>query len=235
VEVHPPNRDPPPPPSAALLDAVGRMKPVRTRAPWRSLGAVGSASLAYAALVLVLGRLRVDLPYLPAGWVVAAGAVWLAAFALPLAVMLVPRRGQVLPDAARVARITVGVAVGLILVSLLGSKGAPGHSLPSTGPALLPTVEHCLSRMLLFSIASFALALVVVRRLAWVGPLRLGAALGASGGALSGLMLHFLCPYASAIHVTLAHAGGVWMCTALGALVTPRLIEGQWKRGRVAK
>jgi hypothetical protein len=42
----------PPPPSEALLAAVGRAAPVRTRRPLRALALVAASSLAYTALWL---------------------------------------------------------------------------------------------------------------------------------------------------------------------------------------
>jgi hypothetical protein len=57
-----------------------------------------------------------------------------------------------------------------------------------------------------------------LRRVAILDPWRLGAALGAAGGALAGLTLHLTCPDSRPVHLALAHAGGVVMSAVAGAL-----------------
>jgi hypothetical protein len=63
--------------------------------------------------------------------------------------------------------------------------------------------------------------LLVLRRLAPVGGARLGLALGAAGGALGGLVLHFICPIATAGHVVLGHVGGMAVAALLGTAALP--------------
>jgi len=52
-----------------------------------------------------------------------------------------------------------------------------------------------------------------------VGSWRVAAALGAAGGALGGLTLHFICGFGGGLHVGLAHAGAVVLGAGIGALV----------------
>jgi hypothetical protein len=215
---------PPPPPSRSLLDAVEQMQPVRTRVPWRTLAAVVAALLAIGAVPMLLRKLRVDLPDLPLTWVILQAAAWTAAFVLPLAAAIVPPRGQVLPDTLRQGRIAAAVALTMIGLALAWTPHSD-RSLPSDGAALWPTVGHCLRFTLKLWVGAFAVALFAVRRVVRVGSWRAGAALGAAGGALSGLALHFLCAYASTPHVTIAHAGGVALCVLGGALIAPRVRE----------
>src|SRR6188768_630489 len=91
----------PPAPSSKLLDRVASMGRVRTRAPLKTLSIVLLASLVYAFMPFLLFQVRPDLPYLPVGGVVAISAIWFASFMVPLALVVVPPRGQVLPDNLR--------------------------------------------------------------------------------------------------------------------------------------
>jgi hypothetical protein len=50
-----------------------------------------------------------------------------------------------------------------------------------------------------------------------MGRARVGLALGAAGGAMGGLVLHFICPYADTAHVVLGHLGGAILAAAAGA------------------
>jgi Negative regulator of sigma F len=209
-----------PAPSQALLDRVTSMRPVRTRTPLRSFLIVLSASLVYAIVPLLVFHIRPDLPYLSIAGVVIVAALWLAAFVVPLGLALVPPRGQVLPDPLRAARSGAMAAGLLILVSLLYPTEAPGHSLPI---AFWPGVAHCLWFVVRMWLGAFLLALFAIRRLLFIGSWRLGAAIGASAGALSGLVLYFLCPYADRWHVAVAHGGGVAVCGVLGAIIVSRL------------
>jgi hypothetical protein len=131
----------------------------------------------------------------------------------------------VLPDGDRAARVAGAAAIGLIAIGLLFSHEAAGHSWPSSGAALLPTVRHCLVFSLVALLVPFGIALGFARRLMPVGASRMGAALGASAGALLGFVLHLLCPYASALHVAIGHGGGVVGGALLGALIAPRVVR----------
>jgi hypothetical protein len=65
------------------------------------------AGLVSPAITLVVKPLRQDLIGLPRAWVFAGSIVWGAALVLSLAAAVVPRRGDVLPGAARASRVSL--------------------------------------------------------------------------------------------------------------------------------
>jgi hypothetical protein len=210
----------PPPPSPALLDAVAKMKPVRTRVPWRALVIAIALFLAYGALFPLHG-VRSDMGFLPEWWVLAVGAVWLMGLIAPLSFAFLPRRGQVLPDGSR------ALFVSLITTSiiLLVSAFLPGVTSHAQQREFVDGLGHCLRFALPVAILPVAIGMMGVRRLAPVGSWRVGAAIGAAGGALSGLILHLLCPIASGLHVACAHGGAVILCAIAGALIAPPILR----------
>jgi hypothetical protein len=66
--------------------------------------------------------------------------------------------------------------------------------------------------------------LLALRRTLPLGARSIGAAAGAFGGALGGLVLHLHCPFTLASHVALAHGGAVAVGALLGALLAPLLV-----------
>jgi len=215
----------PPPPSGRLMAAMQDMRPVRTRSRFGAFTVAGLAGLAVAGLVLARHTLRPDLSALPTGWIVAAAALWTAAFALPLRAALVPARGEVLPAPATGQRAGLGALLALVVFTLCASVEAPGASLRPSDlhMSLLTSVVHCGSFALLMSLPSVLVGLAALRRLAPVGGARIGLALGAAGGALGGLVLHFICPIANAGHVLLGHVGGMAVAAMLAALALPMI------------
>ena len=126
---------------------------------------------------------------------------------------------------SRAARVAVLAALTLVLTGLLFTVDAPGVTiLPETRWAgFLPLWWHCVSFSLKATVPMLLVAAIALRRMTVVNLSYLGAAVGAAGGALSGLTLHGLCPYGGAAHVGLAHGGGVVIGAALGALWLPVL------------
>jgi hypothetical protein len=218
---------PPPAPSSALLSAIDSMRPVRTRVPLRTLLVVAAAAAVFPIAAVALYPLRRDLHALPPLWVAGVAIVWLAGFLIPLATALIPPLGQVLPDGTRVGRVAVLASLTLVLMGLLFTVDAPGITiLPKTRWAgFFHLWWHCVSFSLKVSIPAVVVGAVVLRRLPVVSLTRLGAAIGAAGGALSGLTLHGICPYGGAPHVGLAHGGGVVIGALLGALWLPVLVR----------
>jgi hypothetical protein len=216
---------PPPPASAALRASLDAMKPVRTRVPLRTLLVVMAAACAYPMSAVAIYPLRQDLSALPAPWLIAIALVWLCGFLIPLALALLPRRRQVLPDASHAARVAVLAALTLVLTGLVFTIDAPGITLlPKTRWAgFLPLWWHCVSFSLKATVPMLLVASIALRRMTVVNLSYLGTAVGAAGGALSGLTLHGLCPYGGAAHVGLAHGGGVVIGAVLGALWLPVL------------
>jgi hypothetical protein len=216
-----------PPPDAALLAALGEMKPVPTRSPIRSLAALAGGAAALAAGVLAVKGLRADLGSLPVAWVITVALAWIGALMSVLIAVALPRRGEVLPDTARAARAALLVTAGLILLGLVATVDAPGATIipHPTLAAFARSWWHCTKVSLLLTAPFLLLGGLVLRRLFPLGGLRAAAALGAAGGAMAGLTLHLNCPVGGGLHVGLAHAGGVALGALLGVLVLPRLLR----------
>lgn len=218
---------PPPPPSSALRASVTAMRPVRTRVPFLSLLVIAVAACVFPVAALALLPLRRDLAALPSSWFGGVALTWLAGFIVPLTHAVLPRPGQVLPDAARAMR-TAGLA-GLtsILMGLLVTVDAPGSTiLPrTTWDGFLHLWWHCVSFSFKVTVPAVLVGAFCLRKVAVARLWQLGAAVGAAAGALSGLTLHGLCPYGGGVHVGLAHGGGVVIGAVLGALWLPFLIR----------
>jgi hypothetical protein len=214
---------PPPPPSADLLRAVQGMKPVRTRSRLGAFAAVALAGLVGPAVVLIRGPFRRDWPGLPAAWVIAAVALWGVSFALSLAAALVPRRGDVLPAPSRASRIAAAAMAALALFALFATVEVPGLSMQPAerGWTLFESCLHCIGTIAKVALVFLVVGLVALRRVVPVGRARVGMALGAGAGAMGGLLLVFICPFASAAHVTLGHVGGTVLAAIAGALLLP--------------
>jgi hypothetical protein len=214
---------PAPPPGPALLGALADLAPVRARVPRRALAAILAVGIVYPASVLVLNGPRRDLPFLPVAWVATMALLWAAGVLLPLGSAVLPRRGEVLPSAARAGGAALAAAVVLLAAGLFATMDAPGKTVvpASSSRAIL----HCLK----FGVAVTAPVLLVgafaLRSLHPIGAARVAAAVGAAGGALGGLTLHFLCPLGGGLHVGLAHAGSVVVGALAGALLVGRFVR----------
>jgi hypothetical protein len=210
-----------PPPAADLLKAVGAMKPVPTRTRFGAFVLVGLVGLIWPAIALGHLPLRRDLSALPTWWVVTAASLWGLAFALSLAAALVPRRGDVLPAPGRASRASGAAMAVLLVFVLVATAQAPGVSVRPEDLhwTLLRSCVHCASFVLEISAVFLVIGLLALRRLVPVGGSRIGMALGAAGGAMGGLVLHFICPIADTGHVALAHVGGMGLAAAIGALL----------------
>ena len=183
------------------------MKPVRTRTRFGAAAVVALVGLVGPAIALVRGPLRRDLPALPVALGVAAAALWGAAFALSLAAALVPRRGDVLPAPSRASRVAAAAMAALALFALFATVDVPGVSmLPAErGWTLFDSCLHCIGTIAKVAVVFLIVGLLALRRLVPVGGSRVGMALGAAGGAMGGLLLVFICPFASAAHVVGGH------------------------------
>jgi hypothetical protein len=207
----------PPPPSPALERALAGLRPVGTRHPWRALGVVALLSLAWVTLWVTITPPRRDLPFLPRAWWLGVALLWLSGFLAPLAMTLLPRRGAVLPDAARAARTALVATLGLILVAVALTPTSSHTSVPDTLPECLHWTTHCLTRALSFASVPLVLTVLALRRVLLVGSARLVAAAGVAGGALGGLTLHVICPLGGALHLGCGHAGGMVIAALVGA------------------
>jgi hypothetical protein len=213
---------PAPRPSAALLDQLAQTKRVSTRVPLRTLGIVALAAIAYPVHVFTQIPLRRDLGALPMSWFIPVGLLWLAGFILPLALALLPARGQVLPNEGRAGRLAILFALALTLVGLF-TVDAPGRTMVpgNNWREFSHYWWHCVSFGIRIVVPALVAGTVALARVMLVGAGRLGAAIGASGGALSGLTLHGLCPFGGVLHVMFAHGGAVVIGALLGAISFP--------------
>ena len=212
---------PPPAPSADLLRAVGEMKPVRTRTRFGAFAVVALAGLVGPALALLRTPMRRDWPGLPVGWIAAAVTIWGLAFAGALVAALVPRRGDVLPAPSRASRVALAAIGGVGLFALLATVDVPGMSMQPAERGWTPfeACLHCIGTIAKVAIVFLIVGQVALRRLVPVGGSRVGMALGAGAGAMGGLLLVFICPFASTSHVVLGHVGGVALATLAGAVL----------------
>jgi hypothetical protein len=202
-----------PPPAPGLAHAVGELQPVRTRVPAQTVLLIASAALVVACTVWLWLPLRDDRGGLPAWWFLGVAVVWAAGFATGLTAALLPRRGQVLPDAGRAARVAALVAPALLLGAfLLTPPGRGGEPRAPWWP--------CVRLGLLVAIPVLALMGLALRRIAMVGAARLGAAAGAATGALAGLVLHGVCASGAPLHLGPAHGGLVAFGAIAGAAWT---------------
>jgi hypothetical protein len=213
---------PAPPPSAALLQAMSDLRPVRPRVPARALAAILAVGLAYPALVLVLKGPRFDLPFLPVAWVAVMALLWAAGVVVPLGAAVLPRRDEVLPSASRAATAATAAALVLLALGFFATVNAPGKTIIDPSAA---RVLHCLATAAVVIAPVLLVAAFALRRLHPMGAARVAAAVGAAGGALGGLTLHFLCPYGGGVHVGAGHAGGVILGAVAGALVLGRFVR----------
>jgi len=214
---------PPVPPgiSAALEAELGQLAPVRARRPRRQLAVLAGVSLAYAAALLAILSVRRDLDELPVGWLVAAGLAWLAGFALPMYVALVPRAGSVMPRWQAAAALAIVLSCAFVV---LGWNVHPhGPSSKDYGWDHFLRGHGCLWLGLATALVPVALGALFVRGAMPVRSRWLAAALGAGGGCLGGLLLHAHCPIADRYHVGLIHGGVVAVAAGLSALVVPRI------------
>lgn len=205
-----------PPELAADLRALPASSP---RRPHRQFGIAVAVSLAYAAVILTVYELRPDLGFLPRLWIALVALSWAAGFAVPLYVALVPRRGEVMPR----WRLGGGLAA-VSSVFFIASGGLFPRQVSQSEVAGLAHADQCLSLGLLTALVPVMLGAVLIRGAIPVGTRWAGAALGAAGGGLGGLVLHFHCAISDGLHVAVAH-GGVVVCAALlTAAVAPKTL-----------
>lgn len=211
---------PPPPIGAALERELVALAPAGLRRPARQLAWVGATSLAYATGLLFALSTRGDLSQLPRPWLVGAALAWLAGFVVPMALALLPARGQVLPRWRGAGTAALIVAVGFIVFGLLVHPSGPSSL--SYGLARFHHGHVCLELGLATAVVPIVLGSIALRGALPIGARPTAAALGAAGGSLGGLVLHLHCPIADALHVGLIHGGVTVVAAALAAALAPR-------------
>jgi len=223
----PPGRTDAPPPSSHLLSAIEGMRPVRTRSRFGALALVALAGLVTPAVVLAHHPYRSDLASLPLAWVIAAAAPWAAASVSALSAALVPHSGNVLPAPGHASRVAVTVLLALAAFVFAASVHVEGGSLrPEDAPLTLrQSCVHCASVVIEIAVPFLFAGVYALRHLVPDGRARIGLALGAAGGAMGGLVLHFICGFAGTTHVLIGHVGGTILAAAAGAALLPALLR----------
>jgi hypothetical protein len=209
--------------SAELEAELARLQPVATRRPLRELAIVGIASTAYALVLLAVLGYRRDFDELPIEWLLGAAGLWLAGFAVPLHFVVVPRPGAVTPRWRAAATCAV---VGSIAFVALGLAIHPhGPSSLHYGAEHFLRGHWCLWLGLATALVPVAIVAILLRGALAVRSRWIAAAVGAGGGALGGLLLHFHCPIADELHVGLVHGGVVGVAALLAAALLPRAMD----------
>jgi hypothetical protein len=210
-------------PAPALAPELEReltaLVPVKTRVPRAQLAGIVALSLLYASGVVALAGLRRDLGALPRWHLASFAGLWLVSFAGVAWLVVVPRRADIMPR-ARLATVVAGAAAALLIAGgLFLPRSAPGLSTVYS-PTVSAVVDHagCIRWGLLGAAVPILLAALAVRGSVPVGSRLAAAAIGASGGALGGLVLQFHCPITERFHLGLVH-GGLVVLAALAAVL----------------
>ena len=212
-----------PPPGPGLRAAVQTMEAVRTRVPLRTLALITGVMILMPVVFLLRGTRR-DLAALPAAWVVGMAIAWTLGLLVSLLPAVLPRKGEVLPDAGRAARFAGFAGFGLMLLGLFATVNAPGITrIPEANwAAFSHGWSHCIASSLAIIAPVLLVGALALRRVFPVGETQAGAALGAAGGTAAGLTLHFTCGIGGGLHVGLAHAGAIAVGALLGMLLLHR-------------
>lgn len=219
---------------AALLPALhpdlerelASLEPARPRRPLEQLALFSLVSLAIAGGILAVLSLRHDLALLPRGWLIIYCVGWLLAFVGLGAAAILPARGEVSPRWRFAGIAAVGVGSAFVLAGLLLARSTPESTLsPATAEGVWNLGHACLRWGLITAITPVVLGTLFLRGAAPVGARWIAWALGASGGALGGLMLHLHCRVADQVHLGLIHGGVVVIGGVLAALLVERLLR----------
>jgi len=208
----------------ALRALVEDSPPAHPRRPLRQWAVFAVTGLVIAVAMIATMGWRPDLGGLSTGYVAILGVSWLLAFATLAALALVPSRGSVLLSWRRAGIATTTVILVFATVGLVWTESVPGVSIryPLSAANVARWAPMCLSLGAGVAILPIALACAWLRRAIPMGAPWVGAAIGASGGCIGGLILHFHCHVAEASHFGLVHGGGVLLAAGLGAMVFPR-------------
>ena len=213
----------PPPLGDALERELAGVKPVATRHPLRQLAVLVGVSLVYGAGLVWILTMRDDMHELPMGWLAAVGVAWLFGFLVPSYLALTPARGGMLPRWRPAAIVAALAAVVFVTLGLVMPRSGPSSD--HYGTEHFVQGHTCLEIGLLGAIVPVVLGALFLRGALPIGSRWIAAALGAGGGCLGGLVLHFHCDVADGLHVGVVHGGVVVVSALLSAAIVPRVTE----------
>ncbi|MCG8423781.1 MAG: NrsF family protein [Proteobacteria bacterium] len=221
------NNLPPPPLSAELEAELATIKPVKARRPLLRFALHCLVSIGYGAAILWLLKLRPDLGRLPTVWILVYCAAWLSGFLVLGWFALVPGRGNVMPNWRYAGIGAVFTAGGFIVAGLIFDRNVPNvsHLCNADAVELVAHGTVCLKWGLITATVPVLVGMLLIRGSIPVGSRWVGAALGAGGGSLGGLMLHLHCHNADPLHMGFVHGGVVVVAALLGALIIPRFTD----------
>lgn len=213
-----------PPPLGAELEAqLGAIKPVAMRNPTRQLAVLLGASLIYGAGMIALLSKRPDMNELPVMWMVGGAIAWALGFVVPLYLAVMPVEGSMMPRRRLAAGAAITAAVLFVVMGMLIHPSGPSSLHYGTERFLHG--HPCLELGLATALVPVILGAVFLRGALPVGSRWIAAALGAGGGSLGGLVLHFHCRITDPMHTGLIHAGVVTVAALLAALLVPRATD----------
>lgn len=213
-----------PPPMGAELEAeLGKLVPVETRRPMRQLAILCVASMLYGAGLLALLTIRADAGELPMGWIVGGGLAWFLGFIVPSYLALVPEKGTMIVRRRTAAVAAITSAVAFIAMGMLVHPA--GASSIQYGAERFIYGHWCLELGLATALVPVVLGAVYLRGAVPTGARWIAACLGAGGGSLGGLVLHFHCPITDPLHTGVMHAGAVAVAALLAAALVPRATD----------
>ncbi len=153
------------------------------------------------------------------------GGAWAVGFAALLGIAILPRRGQVMPNAHRALVAALAGMLALTAIGLALAQTAEGSKVPRDTAELVRVSWPCVAAGLLVALVPLAGGLIALRRAVPMGARALGATLGAAGGALGGFALHLHCAWATPLHVGFAHGLPIALAALIGALLAPAVLE----------
>lgn len=213
-----------PPLSPRLRAELDKLEAVGPARPLRRFAIAGLISALWMGALLALLGLRRDLEPLPRLWLILYVSGWALTFVALSFGAHVPPRGQVMPRSRLVGRLGVAAGTGFVGIGLIAVRGVPELS-TVYDPTASNVIEYgvrCVTIGLATAALPIALAAILLRHSSPTGAGWLGMAVGASGGALGGLLLHLHCSIAERTHLGLVHGGIVLIAGALGAIALSR-------------
>ncbi len=213
----------PPPMSAALEAELRSLSAVPARRPMTQLAKLVGISLLYGAGLLAIVSVRDDAGELPMGWMLAAGALWLVGFALPISWAIVPAAGSMIPRWKLAGGASIVMALGFVGLGL--AIHPSGASSVEYGAERFVHGHWCLELGVATAIVPVVLGAIFLRGALPVASRWVAAGLGAGGGSLGGLVLHLHCHVTDALHVGVIHGGVVGVSALLAAAIVPRATD----------